>query len=94
MKKILFLALMLTLSVTVFNSCGSAYNSSLKQVELNMSRDQIINLMGDKYQTTGQQAYGNDVVETIEYSDRYKFHWFFEFKNDRLIRWWKESEQK
>lgn len=94
MKKIILLALMITLSLMALNSCGTAYNTQLKQVELGMSRDQIVTLMGDKYQTTGVQNYGKENVETLEYVDRYKYHWLFEFKNDRLVKWWKEEEAK
>ncbi|NDV68440.1 hypothetical protein [Dysgonomonas sp. 25] len=94
MKKIFLALLVLVLSLTVLSSCGNtkAYNTQLKQIELRMSRDQLVNLMGDKYQTTGQQRYGNDIVETLEYVDRYKNHFFFEFENDSLVRWWKEVE--
>lgn len=88
MKKIFFTALM----VLILSSCGAAYNSQLKQVQLNMSRDQIVTLMGDKYLTTGEQQQGGNVVETIEYQDRYKNHWLFTFENDRLVKWWKEVD--
>lgn len=89
MKKILFMALI----AIALSSCGTAYNSQLKQVQLNMSRDQIVNLMGDKYLTTGEQLQGNTTTETIEYADRYKNHWMFTFQNGRLVKWWKEVEQ-
>lgn len=93
MKKII-LALSFVLAIALFPSCGNTkvYNSQLKQVELRMSRNQLVNLMGDQYQTAGQQRYGNKTIETIEYVDRYKNHFFFEFENDSLVKWWKETE--
>lgn len=79
--------------VAVMTACGTAYNTQLKQVQLNMSREQIVSLMGDKYLTTGEQYQGNDKVETIEYVDRYKNHWFFTFANGSLVKWWKEVDE-
>ena len=89
MKKLFFMALL----AIILSSCGTAYNSQLKQVQLNMSRDQIVNMMGDKYLTTGEQRQGNKTMETIEYKDRYRNHWMFTFENNRLVKWWKETEQ-
>lgn len=84
MKKIfftLFAAIMLT-------ACGTAYNTQLKQVELGMTQQQIVSLMGNKYAVVDQKNNGS----TIEYTDRYKNHWFFEFENDKLVKWYKETE--
>jgi hypothetical protein len=84
MKKVFF-----TLLITIMlSACGTAYNSQLKQVELGMSEQQITALMGDKY-----TAYQNDGIRTLEYKDRYKNHWFFQFdENNKLTRWYKETE--
>lgn len=94
MKKLFLALIVIVLSVTALSSCGNtkAYNTQLKQIELRMTRDQLVNLMGNKFQTTGQQQYGNNVIETLQYTDRYKNHFFFEFENDSLVKWWKETE--
>lgn len=85
MKK-LFFALLIAVTLS---ACGSAYNSALKQVELGMTKQEIVSLMGDKYTTVQQGSYGN---ETIEYVDRYKNHWFFTFVDGQLNKWYKEVE--
>ncbi|MFR9166771.1 MAG: hypothetical protein ACLVKO_11340 [Dysgonomonas sp.] len=86
MKKILF-----TLFVIVtLSACGSAYNTQLKQIELGMTKEQVTTLMGDKYTEAGRGSMGD---ETIEYKDRYKNHWFFEFTDNQLVKWYKETEK-
>ena len=85
MKKLLFTLFM----AVMLTACGTAYNSQLKQVELGMSQNQIVNLMGDKYTVV---AYRDDANQTLEYVDRYKNHWFFQFVDGRLYKWHKETE--
>jgi len=80
MKKFFF-SLLLAATLT---ACGSAYNSALKQIELGMTQQEVVNLMGDKYNNVGNN--------TIEYVDRYKNHWYFQFENGQLVRWYKETE--
>ncbi len=85
MKKLLF-----TLFIAVaLTACGTAYNTQLKQVELGMTQEQIVSLMGEKYTIVEQRDYNN---QTIEYVDRYKNHWYFQFVDGRLYKWHKETE--
>lgn len=86
MKK-LFIALFIAVTLA---ACGSAYNTQLKQVELGMTQNEIVSLMGDKYNVIDQKNNGD---QTIEYVDRYKNHWFFVFVNGQLNKWYKETEQ-
>lgn len=88
MKKIIFV-LMLMFTIV---SCGPTYNSALKQVELGMTKQDITTLMGEKYTTSQLENIGNQQHETIEYKDMYKFHWFFQFVDNKLVKWWKEKE--
>lgn len=81
MKKLLIIAF----AAISLAACGTAYNKQLQQVELGMTDQQIVNLMGNKYTTVGNN--------TIKYVDRYKNHWFFVFNGDgRLVKWYKETE--
>lgn len=82
----LFFALFAAILLT---ACGTAYNTQLKQVQLGMTPDQIVSLMGDKYNVIDQQDYDN---QTLEYVDRYKNHWFFQFVDGKLYKWYKEKE--
>ena len=85
MKKLLFTlfaALMLT-------ACGTAYNNQLKQVELGMSEYELVSLMGDKYNVVQEKDTYN---KTLEYVDKYKFHWYFVFVDGSLNKWYKETE--
>ncbi len=83
MKKLLMILVM----TVMLAACGTAYNAQLKQVQLGMTQEQIVALMGDKY--TSSQSNGN---ESLEYVDKYKYHWIFEFQNDKLVKWYKETE--
>jgi len=85
MKK-LILALFMAVALT---ACGTVYNKQLKQVELGMTTTQIVTLMGDKYNVV---EYRDDANQTLEYVDRYKNHWFFQFVDGHLYKWYKEKE--
>lgn len=92
MKKILFIAFI----ATVLTACGSmkVYNSALKQIELGMTKQEVVSLMGDKYTTTGVSEVKGKQQETLEYKDMYKNHFFFVFVDDHLNKWYKETEGK
>lgn len=76
-------------AAAILTACGTAYNTQLKQVQLGMTPDQIVALMGDKYNIVSQEDYDN---QTLEYVDKYKNHWFFQFVDGRLYKWYKEKE--
>ncbi len=85
MKK---LFLLLSLAFTLA-ACGPVYNTQLKQVELGMTQTEIISLMGDKYTVVEEINHAN---QTIEYVDKFKNHWLFQFVDGRLYKWYKETE--
>ncbi len=90
MKKLIFAIIF---SAILAACSGKVYNSALKQIQLGMSTDQVIGLMGEDYQTTGQHNSWGKVFESLKYVDRYKYQWIFDFENDRLIKWYKETEE-
>ncbi|MDH6309212.1 outer membrane protein assembly factor BamE (lipoprotein component of BamABCDE complex) [Dysgonomonas sp. PFB1-18] len=85
MKKLLF-TLFMALALT---ACGTAYNTQLKQVQLGMTPDQIVNLMGEKYTVVEQRDYNN---QTLMYVDKFKNQWYFQFVDGHLYKWYKEKE--
>ncbi|WP_165025346.1 MULTISPECIES: hypothetical protein [unclassified Dysgonomonas] len=92
MKKVIFTVLI----VTLLSACGSVnlkrYNSALKQIELGMTKEQVVSLMGDDYTTVEKITVENKDYETIEYKDMFKNHWFFSFIDNSLNKWYKEVE--
>lgn len=84
------------LLIMLLTACGSmkTYNKALNQIELGMTKEQVVGLMGNDYSTTGVQNSGGKEVETLEYKDMFKFHWFFTFVDGHLNKWWKETEDK
>ncbi|WP_029904562.1 hypothetical protein [Prevotella sp. 10(H)] len=85
MKKFLFVLFMTIL----LSACGTAYNTQLKQVELGMTQDQIVSLMGEKYTVVEEKNYAN---QTIMYKDKFKNLWYFQFVDGKLYKWYKEQE--
>ncbi|MDR2953454.1 MAG: hypothetical protein LBV43_00030 [Prevotella sp.] len=82
--------LLLTLFVAIaLTACGTAYNSQLKQVQLKMTPTEVVNLMGDKYTVISQRDADN---QTIEYVDKYKNHWRFQFVDGELYKWGRAEE--
>ena len=90
MKK-LIVALLMAIVVT---ACGNmkVYNNALKQIELGMTRSEVVGLMGDKFNTTGTKVMDGKTYESLEYVDKYKNHFFFEFADNSLYKWYKEKE--
>lgn len=89
MKKVLFTILITTLLA----ACGSkAYNTELKQIQLGMTKEQVVTIMGEDYTTSGVRESWGKTYETIEYRGRYKFTWIFNFEDNRLVKWYKETE--
>lgn len=92
MRKVIFAVFVAVL----ISACGSmkVYNNALKQIELGMTKEDVVSLMGDKYSTTGARNIDGKQYEMIEYKDMYKNHFFFEFSNNSLYKWYKETEEK
>ena len=85
MKKLLFVLF----ATVMLTACGTAYNSQLKQVQLGMTAEQIVTLMGDKYTVVEQRDNDN---QTIMYKDKFKNAWYFQFVDGSLYKWYKEKE--
>ncbi|GAB6121583.1 hypothetical protein [Dysgonomonas termitidis] len=85
MKKFLFVLF----TAAMLTACGTAYNTQLKQVQLGMTPQQIVTLMGDKYTVVEQKDNNN---QTIMYKDKFKNEWYFQFVDGSLYKWYKEKE--
>ncbi|HMM01997.1 MAG: lipoprotein [Dysgonomonas sp.] len=85
MKKFLFVLF----AAAMLTACGTAYNTQLKQVQLGMTPQQIVTLMGDKYTVVEQKDNNN---QTIMYKDKFKNEWYFQFVDGSLYKWYKEKE--
>lgn len=87
MKKLLF-TLFIAIALT---ACGSkVYNTQLKQVELRMTQQELVTLMGNDYTILQQQDAYN---QTIMYKDRYNNEWVFDFADGQLVRWYNATKQ-
>ncbi len=92
MKRVIFVMFL----AIALAACGSfkVYNDALKQIELGMTKQEVVSLMGDKYTTSGTRYIEGKEYEVLEYKDMYKNHFFFEFADNKLYKWYKETEEK
>lgn len=92
MKKFAFIAIV----VMIVTACGSmkVYNKGLQQIELGMTKEQVVSVMDEDYKSYGKEYENGNQYETIEYKDMYKNHFFFQFENNKLYKWYKETETK
>lgn len=89
MKKLIF-ALFIT---TILTACSSKiYNSALQKIELGMTQEQVIDLMGNDYTVTNEQIVNNQEQVTLRYIDYFKNQWYFNFLDNRLVKWYKVAE--
>lgn len=92
-KKILILVLLTTL----FASCASMYYSPVKNLsslEPGMTKQDVILMVG-KENTPLSFEKGTDgtIYETIRCFLDNSQYYYFDFENNKLVRWYKESDQ-
>lgn len=90
MKKILFTFCL----ILCFVACAS-YRTKIRNIELGMTKEQVVQIMGKSYENTGEKLVGEDVVKTISYKDEVRNKRFLlYFKDNRLIEWFVEELPK
>ena len=88
MKKILlYLFTMLLLSACV--SSVRMTSSKMNQLELGMTKEQVITILGDGYTIAEKRVEAGNQIEVLSYRDFYKDDEFymFLFTNDKLEKW-------
>lgn len=90
MKKIIFCT---TLCLVILASCGSSkFASGLKRLELGMTKQEVVSLLGNKYKLMGSVNTPDGVLETWKCSDpNYVLgesdDFILNFLNGRLDEW-------
>lgn len=85
---------MLTATVLIMASCGSytSMKDSLKNVELGMTKQQVISIMGNNYTPIAAIDSPDGKLERISYSNSvYEVDYIFVFRNGKLFEWHKED---
>ena len=95
MKKIT--VLFLSVSILLISSCAPNLYvlmtpEKMEQLELGMTQQQVINILGNKFSISDKHTENNDEYTTLSYREIIHDDEFylFEFKNDALIRWTRE----
>lgn len=93
------LVVILCLLTVVLSSCSGARfatmrQSKIEQVELGMSKLQVVNILGSSYSIAEKEADAKDTIEVISYrnvpfDDEF---YLFRFKNNKLEKWHREFQ--
>lgn len=83
----------------VLSSCSGARisamrKSKMEQLELGMSKLQVVNILGSSYSIAEKEANAKDTIEVISYrnvpfDDEF---YLFRFKNNKLEKWHREFQ--
>ena len=86
-KNLLYLFTMLLLSACV--SSVRMTSSKMNQLELGMTKEQVITILGNGYTIAEKRVEAGNQVEVLSYRDFYKDDEFymFLFTNDKLEKW-------
>ena len=86
-KNLLYLFTMLLLSACV--SSVRMTSSKMNQLELGMTKEQVITILGNGYTIAEKRVEAGNQIEVLSYRDFYKDDEFymFLFTNDKLEKW-------
>lgn len=95
MKKIMIL--FLGISILLISSCTPNLYvlmtpEKMEQLELGMTQQEVINILGNKFSISDKHTENNDEYTTLSYREiiHNDEFYLFEFKNNALIRWTRE----
>ncbi len=83
----------------VLSSCSGARiatmrQTKMEQLELGMSKLQVVNILGSSYSIAQKEANATDTIEVISYGN-FPFDdefYLFRFKNNKLEKWHREFQ--
>ncbi len=83
--------------ILLLHSCYSLHvahmnSSKMNKLELNMSKEQVISILGNDYTISEKRLEDNNEVAVLSYRDHYNRDEFylFVFKNKKLEKWYRE----
>ncbi|MDF2478094.1 MAG: hypothetical protein K0S24_3577 [Sphingobacterium sp.] len=89
----------LGLLTVVLSSCSGARiatmrQSKMEQLELGMSKLQVVNILGSSYSIAQKEANAMDTIEVISYRNVPfdEEYYLFRFKNNKLEKWHREFQ--
>lgn len=89
----------LGLLTVVLSSCSGARiatmrQSKMEQLELGMSKLQVVNILGSSYSIAQKEANATDTIEVISYRNVPfdEEYYLFRFKNNKLEKWHREFQ--
>lgn len=99
MKKfnvIIFSTLVLMLSSCATFSVAHMTSTDMNKLELDMSKEQVTNILGSVYTIAEKRIEDNNKIEVLSYRDFYQNDEFymFVFKNDKLEKWYRVLQPK
>lgn len=87
--------------VLILSSCATfrvalMTSSSMNQLELGMSKEQVTEILGRNYSIAEKRIENEKKIEVLSYRDNFNNDEFymFVFKNDKLEKWYREFAPK
>lgn len=100
MKKKKFVLFLLVFFGLTLPSCSifqatSKYNKKIESIGLNMTKEEVVAIMGTKYTTLNLTQTEDGVLSTICYNDNEVFSiYYLYFINNHLVEWVREYQQE
>lgn len=82
----------LIITLTCCSSVVKITGSKMNKLELGMSKEQVINILGEGYTIAEKRTENGSNIEVLSYRDFYKDDEFymFVFTDDKLEKWYRE----
>lgn len=92
----LYAAVVMLTCCTLFYSCGTTMNmgSKLKKIEIGMTKQEVINILGNTYDVVAARDTPDGTLEILRYTgmtiDGY-YPYLVNFLDGKLVEWFMES---
>lgn len=88
-KKIFFI---LFTSVSILSCSSLKVGSNMKKIELGMSKQEVVSILGTDYQTAGASTTRDGNFETLRFVDSLNGGWYLlTFQDGRLVEWFRDA---
>lgn len=71
--------------------CGmtacSSLDSRTRKLQLGMSRDQVVNVLGSSYTVVGARQESGGAIEVLRFGDKEREQLFAYFRDGKLVQW-------
>jgi hypothetical protein len=89
MKRTFLLSLFAVILMFTFSACGSSsLVNKAKKLEIGMTKQDVVNIMGNGYTTLAARQTPEGALETIRYENIMEFPYIISFLDGKLVEWY------